>query len=99
MSYILGPKNWLLDDNKELSLWTEVLSLVCQLYGNYKLAIVSWLPLVAPDDPGDDAMQMLIDWRDENDNVCWISSKRLSRRREIGGSSFTPVRAASLFAM
>ena len=69
MSYILGPKNWLLDDNKELSLWTEVLSLVCQLYGNYKLAIVSWLPLVAPDDPRDDAMQMLMDWRDENDNV------------------------------
>jgi hypothetical protein len=70
MTLILSPANWL-DDNTDVELWTEVLSLVCQLYYNYRLSIVSWLPLVAPDKPNDSehARQMLLDWSHQYDKV------------------------------
>jgi hypothetical protein len=70
MTLILSPANWL-DHNKDVELWAEVLSLVCQLYYTYRLSIESWLPLVAPADSSDNgerARQMLLDWRDEYNN-------------------------------
>jgi hypothetical protein len=62
---IMTSTNWLLTNgNQDLSLWTEVVSLACQVYASYKLSIVSWLPLVERR-----GIEDLMDWRDSYDNV------------------------------
>jgi hypothetical protein len=69
MTLILSSANWL-DDNTDVELWSEVLSLVCQLYYSYRLGIVAWLPHVAPEKGNSEqARQMLLDWSRQYDNV------------------------------
>jgi hypothetical protein len=62
---IIDSMNFLLTKgNQDISLWTEVVSLACQIYASYKLSIVSWLPLVELVGVDD-----LMDWRDSYDGV------------------------------
>ena len=62
---LFNAAEWLFD-NEELPRWGEVLSLVCQLYANFKLSVVSWLPIVMPNPkiPGDNPKRQLMDFRD-----------------------------------
>ena len=62
---IIRSMHWLLTSgNQDLSLWTEVISLACQVYASYKLSIVSWLPLVERG-----GIEDLMDWRDSYDGA------------------------------
>jgi hypothetical protein len=62
---IFGAANWLFY-NEELPRWGEVLYLVCQLYANFKLSVVYWLPIVVsnPELPRDNPKRQLMDFRD-----------------------------------
>ena len=75
---LFNAAEWLFD-NEELPRWGEVLSLVCQLYANFKLSVVSWLPIVVPNPqtPGDNPKRQLMDFRDFYDKDMLPFLKRI----------------------